>query len=132
MLGGGGDDGLMPAVYTIENADGEKQWAAQLVQLGDRPQNFHCRSNLSAAHARNIRECQDPAKDFFARLTSNLIHSDGLIDIEAPRFHAPQRFEVPTATKFLADVVDIGANIEAFAANNAEIDFRVSGRYRSD
>jgi hypothetical protein len=31
MSGGGGDDGLMPAVHTIENADGEKQWAAQLV-----------------------------------------------------------------------------------------------------
>jgi hypothetical protein len=43
MSGGGSDDGLMAAVHTIENADGEKQWAAQLVQLGDRPQNFHCR-----------------------------------------------------------------------------------------
>ena len=29
---------------------------------------------------------------------------------------------MPTATKFLADVVDIGANIKSFAANNAEID----------
>src|SRR5438270_12102680 len=46
MSGGGGDDGLMPAVHTIENADGKKQWTAQLVQLGDRPQNFHRRSKL--------------------------------------------------------------------------------------
>ena len=41
MTRGSRNDRLMTAVHTIEDADGKKNWSAQLCQIGNRLQRFH-------------------------------------------------------------------------------------------
>ena len=57
------------------------------------------------------------------RRVSDLVNGDRLGDIEAAGFRAAKRFQMRAATEHFANVVNIGANIKAFAAQDAEIDF---------
>ena len=54
------------------------------------------------------------------------IDRDRAVDAESPGFRPPQILQMRTATERLADIVRVGANIKAFAADHAEIDFRRS------
>src|SRR5256885_14432990 len=51
VFGRSGDDRLMSAVNAVENADREKERSLQSLELGNRSQDFHCRS-----YAPRIRE----------------------------------------------------------------------------
>jgi hypothetical protein len=51
-----------------------------------------------------------------------LSDTNGVSNIEASGFCAPQRLQVCPAAETLADVVDISANIETLAAQNTKID----------
>jgi len=117
---------LMTEMDAIEDANGEKDGARQVRQLGDGMQRSHSDLAifLSSAQTRNLGKGQQATENFFAGRVSDLIHTHRLSDLKAARLCAPQRFQVRAATKLFADIMDIRANIKTFAAKDAEIDFR--------
>src|SRR6266699_2898181 len=84
-----------------------------------RASSFSSRS----AHPRNFWKTQHPAKNFFARRVFDLIDRDRVRHVEAAGFYSAQRFQVRAAAERLTDVMHVGANIEPFTAQDAEIDF---------
>ena len=76
-----------------------------------------------SAHSGNFRQTQDPFENLIGRRVLDVIHSNCICNVEAPGFRSPQRFQMRAATERFADVVGIGTNIKAFAAQHGEIDF---------
>src|SRR5262249_35090766 len=76
-----------------------------------------------SAHLRDFRQTQHPTENFFSRRVFHLIDTDRVGYIEAARSRPAQRFQMGAGTKRFADVVNIRADIEAFAAQHAKIDF---------
>src|SRR6266699_6763817 len=76
-----------------------------------------------STHLGNFRQTQHPAENFLPSRVFDLIDRDRVRDIEPAGFCPAQRFQVGAAAEGLADVMYVGANIEAFAAQDAEVDF---------
>src|ERR1051326_691686 len=74
-------------------------------------------------HARDFGQGENRSDRFFPGLVLELIDRDRVNDIEAPRFCAAQCFQVRATPEGFADVMNVSANIETFAADDAEIDF---------
>jgi hypothetical protein len=54
--GGSPDYGLVTAMHSVENANGEENRTGHFRQFRNRSQDSHKRSSLGAAHPRNFRE----------------------------------------------------------------------------
>src|SRR5215467_4937185 len=113
----------MPEMNAVEDTDGEKEWAWQLRELRNRTEDLHDNS-LRSPHPGNVRQTQHPLENVLARRVLDLVDSDRVGYVETSGFGPAKRFQMRAATERLADVVSIGANIKAFAAQHAEIDFR--------
>src|SRR5438309_2389070 len=85
--------------------------------------SFVLRYFLSAAHSGNFWQRQNPGKDIDRFGILQLVHRDRAVDRKPARLRSPQILEMGAATESLADVVGIGPDIKAFAANDGEIDF---------
>src|ERR1700730_12796269 len=75
-------------------------------------------------HSRYFRQRENSPEDVhrFGRL--QFIHRDGSVHAEPAGFRPPQILEMRSATERLADIVRVGPNVKALAANHAEINFR--------
>jgi hypothetical protein len=61
-------------------------------------------------------------QDFFRRRLSDSINCYRIVHGESAGFRAPQIFQMRSAAERFSDIVDIGTNIKAFAAQNGKID----------
>ena len=77
-----------------------------------------------AAHPRNFRQGQDSPENVHRLDVLQFLHGDGSVDAEPAGLGPAQILEVRAAAERLADVERVGANVKAFAADDAEIDFR--------
>src|SRR4029453_3555367 len=70
----------------------------------------------------NFRQTQDSLENLVRRRVFDLVDGDRIGDVEAAGFRPAKRFQMRAATERFANVVNIGADIKAFAANPAKID----------
>src|SRR5262249_32273588 len=76
-----------------------------------------------SAHLGNFRQTQNLIENVLSRRVLDLVDSDRIGDVEAAGFRSTQRFQMRTAAKRFTDLVNIGPDIKAFAAQHTEIDF---------
>src|SRR5215468_10945059 len=117
------NDCLMPEMDAVEDTDGEKERTWQLRELRNRTEDLH-HNSLRSAHPGNFRQTQHPLENVLTRRVLDLVDSDRVDYVEAAGFRPAKRFQVRAATERFADIVRIRADIKAFAAQHAEIDFR--------
>ena len=112
----------MTQMDAIEDADSEKERTGQLRELRNRTEDFH-HSSLCSAHPGNFRQTKHLFENILSRRVFDLVDGDRIGYIEAAGFRPAKRFQMRAATERFADVVNIGADIKAFAAQHGEIDF---------
>src|SRR6516165_3582227 len=76
-----------------------------------------------SAHSGNFRQTKHPFENLINRRVLYAIDRNCIRNVEAPGFRPAQRFQMRAATERFADVVRIGADIKAFAAQHGELDF---------
>ena len=77
-----------------------------------------------SAHPGDFRQAQHPFENVLSRRVFDLVNGNCVGDAKAPGFRSTQRFQMRAATERLTNVVNVRANIKAFAAQDREIDFR--------
>src|SRR5687767_12922706 len=75
------------------------------------------------AHSGNPGQRQDSRKNVNRLRLLQFVHRDRAFDAEAAGLRAPQILEMSAATERFPNIVGVGAHVETFAANDAEIDF---------
>src|SRR3954452_19232968 len=73
-------------------------------------------SSSRSAHPGNFRQSQHSRENFSRRRVFELLDSDRIGDVKAAGFRPAKRFQMRSATEHFADVMNVGADIKAFAA----------------
>ena len=76
-----------------------------------------------SAHLRDFWETQQPVENFLSRRVFHIVDTDRVGYVEAARPRPTQRLQMGAATKRFADVVNVRADIKAFATQDAKVDF---------
>src|SRR3954467_7696095 len=76
-----------------------------------------------SAHPGNFWQTKHSFENLVRHRVFDLVDSNRIGDVEAAGFRTSKRFQMRAATEHFADVVSVGADIKAFAAQHAEIDF---------
>ena len=118
----------MPNAETVAKHESRKSRAREIIRgsIFGFPSSFDIRISSfcsRSAHSGNFRQTQHPLENLVRRCVPDLVDTDRVCDVEAAGFRSTQRFQMRAATERFADVVNIGADIKAFAAQHAEIDF---------
>src|ERR1041385_1862868 len=103
---------------TKEHRMTNDEGTASIAQFDIRGSSFSSRS----AHPGNLRQSQNPWKNVYRLRVLQFLDRDRAIHREPSRFRSSKILQVRPATERFADVVRVGANVEAFAANHREID----------
>src|SRR6266436_638735 len=77
-----------------------------------------------AAHPRNLRKRQNSSKNVHRFGCFQFLDRDGSVDAESSRFYPSQTLEMRSAPKCFANIVGVGPNVKALAADDTKIDFR--------
>src|SRR2546427_592593 len=83
-----------------------------------RTENLH-HNWLRSAHLGNFGQTQHPLENVLSRRVFDLADSDRVSYVEPAGFRPAKRFQMRAATERFADVVNVGADIKAFAAQHA-------------
>src|ERR1043166_6676085 len=77
-----------------------------------------------STHPRNFRQTKHLIDNVLSRGVFDLFDTDRIGDFESAGFRPAKRFQMRAATEHFSNIVNIRADIKAFAAQHREIDFR--------
>ena len=125
----GAEDLLMAEMDTVEEAGGEVERAGQAGEVCDGVQGLHgCRQRVElgsgSAETTDVAEGEDLGEDVLGGGFLEFLECEGAVDGEVAAAGAAESGHVAEGAETFADVVAVGADVEALTADDAEVDVR--------
>ena len=125
----GAEDLLMAEMDAVEEACGEVERAGQGCEVCDGVQGLHggrrwVALGSGSAETADVAEGEDLGEDVLGGGFLEFLECEGAVDGEVAAAGAAESGHVAEGAETFADVVAVGTDVEAFAADDAEVDVR--------